>query len=253
MITPHTEFKTGYVPNAVYVFGEVLPGGFRPVSIFIYPTKGFFRDQGCVESFGLYDHQSKKPERRSDYPVWFDKHVTAFFRKQEPIILAGMAAPGFHGLGEAFINQDWRVRIGKPGQKQIERLEKNIFEDGRLSADSPDLDLVGFSQALGSIDQSVRVSLDMAFFGVNVPANGALKFELAPSRLPLVNNIFFDFAGEPLTMRIAPNGEPIEQVGRAFDPPCLLPETLMLATELNLAPIVLENRLWVPNKWPFAD
>lgn len=253
VITPHTEFKTGYVPNVVYVFGDVLPGGFRPVSIFIYPTKGFFRDQGCVESFGLYDHQSKKPDRRSDYLVWLDKHVTAFFRKQEPINLAGMAVPSFHGLGEALINQDWRVRIGNPGQKQIERMEKNIFEDGRLSADSPELDLVTFNQALGSIDQSVRVSLDIAFFGVNVPANGGLRFELAPSRLPLVNNILFDFAGEPLAMRITPDGEPIEQVGRAFDPPCLLPETLMLATELNLAPIVLENRLWVPNKWPFAD
>ncbi|MEO1408217.1 MAG: hypothetical protein AAFV54_17295, partial [Pseudomonadota bacterium] len=128
-----------------------------------------------------------------------------------------------------------------------------IFEGGRLSADSPELDLVSFNQALGSIDQSVRVSLDIAFFGVNVPANGQLRFELAPSRLPLVNNIFFDFAGEPLAMRIASDAEPIEQVGREFIPPCLLPETLMLATELNLAPIVSENRLWVPNKWPFAD
>ena len=253
VITPHTEFKTGYLPNAVYLFGEVLTGGFRPVSIFIYPTKGFFRDQGCVESFGLYDHLSNKPERRSDYHVWLDNHVTAFFRQQEPVILAGMAAPGFHGLGDAFLKQDWRVRIGKPGQKQIERLEKNIFEAGRLSADSPELDLVTFNQALGSINLSVRVSLDIAFFGVNVPANGQLRFELAPNRLPLVNNIFFDFAGEPLAMRIAPDDEPIEQIGREFDPPCLLPESLMLATKLNLAPIVSENRLWVPKKWPFAD
>ena len=253
VITPHTEFKTGYLPNAVYIFGEVLPGGFCPVSIFIYPTKGFFRDQGCVESFGLYDQLPRKPEYRSDYLVWLDKHVTAFFRKQEPIILAGMGVPSFHGLGKAFIAQDWRLRIDTPGPHKMQRLEKNIFEGGRLSADSPELDLVTFNQALGSIDQSVRVSLDIAFFGVNVPANGELRFELAPSRLPLVNNVFFDFAGEPLAMRIAPEREPIEQVGKEFNPPCLLPETLMLASELSLAPIVSENRLWVPNKWPFAD
>lgn len=253
VITPHTEFKAGYVPNVVYVFGEVLMGGFRPVSIFIYPTKGFFRDQGCVDSFDLYDQFPRKPEERSDYLVWLDKDVTAFFRKQEPIILAGIAAPSFHGLGEAFIAQDWRIRIGSPGTNQVERLEANIFKDGRLGVESPELNLFSFNQALGSIDQSVRVSLDIAFFGVNVPANGELRFELAPSRLPLVNNIFFDFAGEPLAMRIAPHGEPIEQVGRAFDPPCLLPESLLLASKLNLAPIVSENRLWVPNKWPFAD
>ncbi|MBK1639976.1 hypothetical protein CKO24_13090 [Rhodothalassium salexigens DSM 2132] len=238
VLTRYSQLRTGYAPNTILAFGPPVAGGYRPVSVFIFPLKGLFRHERAVAMFRNLLAMIGNRERRA-VQMDLEFPFLEILRTHEPIVLSGMAAPGFTGLGEGFTGP------------LVWKLDPTAYMHGeRIGAESDAFDLSRFRWALGSIDQSIQVHLDLALFGISTPFNEVISMRLAANTFPLVNNIFFDFPGGPISMCPARGPDRPEQVGRPFDPPALMPlDTDQLPEAIRLVQgIAAEFGLWMPEE-----
>lgn len=238
VLTRYSKLRTGYAPNTILAFGEPVAVGYRPVSVFIFPLKGFFRDDRAVAMFRnlmtmTANHDKRAVQMDLEFPF------LEILRAHEPIVLSGMTAPGFTGLADSFTGP------------RVWKIDPTAYMRGeRISAEGDAFDLNRFRWALSSIDQSVQVHLDLALFGISTPFNEVISMRLAANTFPLVNNIFFDFPGGPLSMCPARGTDHSEQVGRPFEPPAMMPmDTDQLPEAARLVQdIASEFGLWMPEE-----
>jgi len=238
VLTRYSKLRTGYAPNTILTFGAPVTGGYRPVSVFIFPLKGLFRDERAVAMFRNLMAMIGNRDR-SAVQMDLEFPFLEIMRTHEPIVLGGMAAPGFTGLAESFTGP------------RVWKIDPTAYMRGERITDEGDtFDLSRFRWALSSIDQSVQVHLDLALFGISTPFNEMISMRLAANTFPLINNIFFDFPGGPLSMCPARGPDRSEQVGRPFEPPALMPmdtDQLPEATRF-VQDIASEFGLWMPDE-----
>lgn len=238
VLTRYSKLRTGYAPNTIIAFGKPFAGGYRPVSVFIFPLKGLFRNERAVAMFrNLMEMAANREKRALQMDLEFP--FLEVLRTHEPIILSGMAAPGFSGLGDSFTGP------------HVWKIDPTAYMRGeRITAEGDAFDLNRFRWALSSIDQSVQVHLDLALFGISTPFNEMISMRLAANTFPLVNNIFFDFPGGPLSMCPARGPDRSEQVGRPFEPPSFMPmDTDQLPEAARLVQdTAAEFGLWMPDE-----
>ena len=238
VLTRYSKLRTGYAPNTILAFGAPVAGGYRPASVFIFPLKGLFRDERAVAMFRNLMAMIGNRDRNA-VQMDLEFPFLEILRAHEPIVLSGMAAPGFTGLGESFTGP------------RVWKLDPTAYMRGeRIAAEGDAFDLNRFRWALSSIDQSVQVHLDLALFGISTPFDEVISMRLAANTFPLINNIFFDFPGGPISMCPARGPDRSEQVGRPFDPPSLMPmdtDQLPEAVRLVLG-IAAEFSLWMPEE-----
>ena len=236
--TRYTRFRRGYVPNAILTFGPPVKGGYRPVCLFVFPLKGLFRHSLAVSDFK--NHMAGIIVRNNQI---VDIPLSAFFieiwRRHEPIVLSGMAAPGFTDLQGRFLEFPHFM------------VDPDAYLRGERKASYNSASEPGSRfDPLNSIDQGVQVHLDCALFGLNVPFNKIVSMRLAGNAQRLVNNIFFDFFSGPSSMSVATNDDLSEPIGRCFAPPSFSPlDTFHRPEAVQLAhDIAAEFGLWMPVK-----